>query len=51
MDTTLTPEQALNVLSQAFVTKPGLSFEDCRLIAQAVEVLRQAVAPKAPATE
>jgi hypothetical protein len=46
MDTTLTPEQALNVISQAFVSKGGLTFQDSLLIAQAIQVLRELVTPK-----
>lgn len=39
----MTPKEALNVLSQVFVDKGGLSFTDILLAAQAIEVLRELV--------
>jgi hypothetical protein len=42
----MTPEQALQIILQAFVTRPGLTAQDCELIAQAKAVLTELVTPK-----
>jgi hypothetical protein len=39
-------EQALQIILQAFVTRPGLSPQDVQLMAQAIAVLTEAVKPK-----
>jgi hypothetical protein len=43
-------DQALLLLKQALVTKPGLSLDDCAAVVQAWNTVAEAVKPKAPQT-
>jgi hypothetical protein len=42
----MTPEQALQILSQALVTKPGLTMQDIATVIQAWNVIAEAVKEK-----
>ena len=45
----MTPEQALGVLQQAFVIKPGLTLQDINLIMQAWQILIELIKKNEPA--
>ncbi len=41
----MTPEQALLILKQALVLKPGLTLDDCAAVLQAWNILAEVVKP------
>lgn len=47
----MTPEQALNILAQAFVTKIGLAVSDVNLVTQAWKVIAELVEKSKEKTE
>ena len=42
----MNPEQALQLLMQYLVTKPGLTVQECAMVVQAWNMIAEAVKPK-----